>query len=427
MESTLAWIEAIEPQVQAWVTLDVAGALESAHRCAEELQRGQICGPLHGVPLGIKDIFYTAGMRTTMGSPIFADYVPDYDATTVARLKAAGAIIVGKTQTTEFATLDPAPTHNPWQLSHTPGGSSSGSGAAVGACMIPGALGSQTAGSVLRPAAYCGTVGLKPTFGRISRYGVFPVSWRLDHMGILTRTVEDAALLLQVLAGYDPNDLSSATLPVPDYLQGLETGAAPRFGVMRDFFWERATTAVQRHTEEAIGRLQQAGAQVREVRPPESFAAGFAAHRIIMQVEAAAVHADLFSCHREKYGPHIRSTIEGGILIPGVPYVRAQRVRRRLQRQLEPLLASVDVLLTPTTPTPAPAGLHATGDPVFQTPWTFVGLPSITVPSGLTPEGLPLGLQLVAAPFAEARLLATARWCERTLDFAARPALCETS
>jgi aspartyl-tRNA(Asn)/glutamyl-tRNA(Gln) amidotransferase subunit A len=427
MESTLAWIEAVEPQVQAWVTLDGAGALAAAHRRAEELRRGQICGPLHGVPFGIKDIFYTAGIRTTMGSPIFADYVPDYDATTVARLKAAGAIIVGKTQTTEFATLDPAPTHNPWQLAHTPGGSSSGSGAAVGAYMIPGALGSQTAGSVLRPAAYCGTVGLKPTFGRISRYGVFPVSWRLDHMGILTRTVEDAALLLQVLAGHDPHDLSSAMLPVPDYLQRLETATAPRLGVMRDFFWERATTEVQRHTEETIAHLQQAGAQVSEVQQPESFVAGLAAHRIIMQVEAAAVHAELFSRHREKYRPHIRSTIEGGLLVPGVAYVRALRVRRRLQRQLEPLLASVDVLLTPTTPTPAPAGLHATGDPVFQTPWTFVGLPSITVPSGLTPDGLPLGLQLVAAPFAEARLLAMARWCERTLNFTARPALGQTS
>jgi aspartyl-tRNA(Asn)/glutamyl-tRNA(Gln) amidotransferase subunit A len=244
-------------------------------------------------------------------------------------------------------------------------------------------------------------------------------------MGILTRTVEDAALLLQVLAGHDPHDISSATLPVPDYLQSLETATAPRLGVMRDFFWEHATPAVQLQTEEAIARLQQAGAQVSAVRQPQSFAAGFAAHRIIMQVEAAAVHADLFAHHREQYRSHIRSTIEAGLLIPGVSYVRAQRVRRRLQQQLEPLLASVDVLLTPTTPTPAPAGLQATGDPVFQTPWTFVGLPSITVPSSLTPDGLPLGLQLIAAPFAEAQLLAVARWCERTLNFAARPALCQ--
>jgi len=176
VEALLAWIDALEPQLQAWVTLDRAGALDSARRCAAEAQRGQIRGPLHGVPVGIKDIFFTAGMRTTCGSQIFADYVPDYDATAVARLKAAGAIILGKTHTTEFATLDPAPTHNPWHLEHTPGGSSSGSGAAVGACMVAGALGSQTAGSVLRPAAYCGTVGLKPTFGRISRYGVFPLS-----------------------------------------------------------------------------------------------------------------------------------------------------------------------------------------------------------------------------------------------------------
>src|SRR5262252_3469112 len=278
VEALLAWIDTLEPQVQAWVTLDRSGAMESARRCAAEVRRGQIRGPLHGVPVGIKDIFFTAGMRTTCGSQIFADYVPDYDATTVARLKEAGAIILGKTHTTEFATLDPAPTHNPWHLEHTPGGSSSGSGAAVGACMVAGALGSQTAGSVLRPAAYCGTVGLKPTFGRISRYGVFPLSWRLDHIGVLTRTVEDAALLLQVLAGYDPHDISSATIPVPDYLAELETCAAPRLGVMRDFFFERAEPEVRQHMEEVIASLRQAGAQICDIHQPESFNVGYAAH-----------------------------------------------------------------------------------------------------------------------------------------------------
>jgi aspartyl-tRNA(Asn)/glutamyl-tRNA(Gln) amidotransferase subunit A len=425
VEALLAWIDALEPQLQAWVTLDRAGALDTARRCTAEAQRGQIRGPLHGVPVGIKDIFFTAGLRTTCGSRIFADYVPDYDATAVARLKTAGAIILGKTHTTEFATLDPAPTHNPWHLEHTPGGSSSGSGAAVGVCMVAGALGSQTAGSVLRPAAYCGTVGLKPTFGRISRYGVFPVSWRLDHIGVLTRTVEDAALLLQVLAGHDPHDISSAAVSVPDYLAELETCTAPRLGVMRGVFFERAAPEVRQRMEEVIAHLCQAGAQICDIPQPESFVVGYAAHRIIMRVEAAAVHEDLFQQHRDKYRPHIRSFIESGMLIPSVQYVRAQRLRRRLQREMEPHLAQVDAVLTPTTPTPAPHGLHATGDPVFQTPWTFLGIPALTLPCDIAENGLPLGLQLASAPFTEARLLAVARWCERTLAFTVRPTLVE--
>lgn len=416
-------IDTLEPHLQAWVTLDRDGAMAQAQQCTEELGRGAVRGPLHGVPLGIKDIFHVAGLRTTCGSAIFAESISTYDATSVALLKAAGAIILGKTHTTEFATLDPAPTHNPWHLEHTPGGSSSGSGAAVGAYMVAAALGSQTAGSVLRPAAYCGTVGLKPTFGRISRYGVFPVSWRLDHVGVLTRSVADAALLLQILAGADAQDVSASTMPVPDYGAGLEANLAPRIGVIRSFFLERATPEVRHHTEAAIEQLRQAGATVSEVPLPASFEVGYAAHRLIMKVEAAAVHADLYQQHRHLYRPYIRNTIESGMLVPAIHYAKALRLRRRLQRELAPLVASVDVLLTPSTPTPAPPGLHATGDPVFQTPWTFVGLPSLTLPSGLSTDGLPLGLQLIGAAFTEARLLAVARWCERLLAFQAKPAL----
>jgi len=276
---------------------------------------------------------------------------------------------------------------------------------------------------VLRPAAYCGTVGLKPTFVRISRYGVFPVSWRLDHIGVLTRTVADAALLLQVLAGHDPHDISSATEPVPDYLAELETCTAPRLGLMHGIFSERAAPEVRQHMAEVVERLRQAGAEICAIPQPESFVTGYAAHRIIMRVEAAAVHEDLFKQHRDLYRPHIRSFIESGMVIPGVHYVRAQRLRRRLQRELAPHLAQVDALLTPTTSTPAPHGLQATGDPVFQTPWTFLGIPALTLPSGIADNGLPLGLQLASAPFTEARLLAVARWCERTLAFTARPAL----
>jgi Asp-tRNA(Asn)/Glu-tRNA(Gln) amidotransferase A subunit family amidase len=191
---------------------------------------------LHGIPIGLKDIFFTAGVKTTMGSPIYADFVPDYDATSVTRLKEAGAIMLGKAHTTEFAVLTPAPTHNPWNLGHTPGGSSSGSAAAVAAAMCPGALGSQTYGSTIRPAAYCGCVGLKPSYGRISTYGVYPVAWSLDHVGIFARSVTDAAVLLQTLAGDDPHDPACVNVAVPDYSGTLRDPQPPRLGLIREFF-----------------------------------------------------------------------------------------------------------------------------------------------------------------------------------------------
>ncbi len=203
MESVLARIDSLEPRIQAWVTIDRKAILEEARRTQDEISRGKLRGPLHGIPIGVKDIFYTAGMKTTAGSKIFENFIPSYDSTAVQRLKQAGAIILGKTATTEFAQLDPAPTRNPWNPDHTPGGSSSGSAAAVAVAMCPAALGSQTGGSVLRPAAYCGVVGLKPTYGRISRHGVIACSWTLDHVGILARSVTDAAILLGVLAGHD--------------------------------------------------------------------------------------------------------------------------------------------------------------------------------------------------------------------------------
>src|SRR6266511_5144302 len=241
VEALLQRIDGLEPQVQAWVTLDRAGALATARQLEEDMQHGRTRGLLHGVPVGMKDIYYTAGLKTTCGSRIFADFVPSYDATPVARLKQAGAIILGKTVTTEFATMDPGPTRNPWHLAHTPGGSSSGSAAAVAARMVPVALGSQTFGSIQRPAAYCGVYGLKPTFGRVSRYGVFPLSWSLDHVGPLARTVTDVALVLQVLAGHDPHDPASSRAPVPDYLQAVQhADHPPRLGLVRPFYLERA-------------------------------------------------------------------------------------------------------------------------------------------------------------------------------------------
>jgi aspartyl-tRNA(Asn)/glutamyl-tRNA(Gln) amidotransferase subunit A len=422
VESLLRQIDRLEPRVEAWVTIDRSGALAAAKLLETEAQRGAIRGPLHGVPIGVKDIYWTAGMKTTCGSRIFSDHVPSYDATTVARLKQAGAIILGKTVTTEFATADPGPTRNPWNLDHTPGGSSSGSAAGVAARMMPIAVGSQTGGSIQRPAAYCGVFGLKPTHGRVSNYGVFPVSWCLDHMGPLARSVTDIALTLQVLAGHDPLDASSSHLPVPDYLQAVQRAdRPPRLGLVRQFYLERADAELRAHTERLAEQLARAGAAVEEIKLPDSFSAVLSAHRTIMHVEAAAVHAELFRKHADLYRPKLRATIETGSLIPAVQYLQAQRIRRQFRQDMGELLQRVDCLLAPAATGPAPRDLTSTGDASFNAPSSFSGLPSITIPSGLSAAGLPLAVQFMGAAFAEDRLLTAARWCEATLNVQLKP------
>jgi aspartyl-tRNA(Asn)/glutamyl-tRNA(Gln) amidotransferase subunit A len=415
VEACLSRIEDLEEKVQAWVTVDRDGALSAARQCEREASGGQFRGPLHGIPVGVKDIFYVAGLRCTAGSKVMADFVAPFDATCIARLRQAGAIILGKAQTTEFATFDPAPTHNPWKPNHTPGGSSSGSAAAVAARMVPCALGTQTAGSILRPASYCGVVGYKPTYGRVSRYGVFPVSWALDHIGAMARTVEDVALVVQAMAGHDPNDPGSLRGPVPDLRACLGRPNPPRLGVVRDFFWEKTNTEVVRHTDAALGRLARAGAKIEERRVASIFALGHAAHRTVMKAEMAEVHRDRYKVAADKFGPKIRAAIEAGMLIGAADYFHALRVRRQFSEDLWALAATVDALVTPSTPTPAPAGLGSTGDPMFQQPWTFAGMPTVTVPCGLSEAGLPLGIQLIAAPMRDAEVLGVAAWCEKAL------------
>lgn len=424
VESLLQRIDLLEPKVQAWVTLDRAGALDTAQHLERESQDGHSRGLLHGIPIGVKDIYYTAGLKTTCGSRILSDFVPTYDATTVARLKQAGAIILGKTVTTEFATADPGPTRNPWHLSHTPGGSSSGSAAAVSARMVPAALGSQTYGSIQRPAAYCGVYGLKPSFGRVSRYGVSPLSWSLDHVGPLARTVTDCALLLQVLSGYDPQDPASSHAAVPDYLEAVQQAdRPPRLGLVRQFYLERADPELRAHTEAVAERFARAGASLQEVKLPESFRAHLAAHRLVSGAETAAVHADLFRAHADLYRPRLRAAIETGMLIPGVAYLQAQRIRRLVRRDIAQLLQQVDYLLMPAAPGPAPRDLTTTGDPSFNALASLTGLPAITIPSGLNTAGMPLAIQLLGPACADDRLLAAARWCEAILDITLVPPL----
>ena len=421
VEALLERIARIDGRVQAWALVDGVAARAAARRAADEAARGVFRGPLHGVPFGAKDIFYSAGLRTEGGSKVMAGFVPEYDATAVARLKAAGAILLGKLHTTEFATSDPAPTRNPWNLACTPGGSSSGSAAAVAARMIPLSLGTQTIGSNVRPASYCGLVGLKPTFGRIGTRGVMALSYTQDHVGLMARSVEDAALGLSIVAGHDPDDPSSSHAPVPDYLAALTRRRAPRVGVLREFF-ERAVPEVADVTAQAVRRLARAGAAVEEAKLPPAFQVAHAAAYVITRSDTASIHAERFAQKADLYRPAIRSSIEMGMLIPGDLYVRALRIRRQFRRELQPLLDRYDVLLTPTTPAPAPEGM-ATGDPQFQIAWSLSGLPSITVPCGLTTSGLPLGIQLVSKHFTEASLLSAAAWCEDILGRASAPEL----
>ena len=420
-QSLLGRIDSLEPALKAWVYLDREEVLTEARRKEQDVGSGAELGPLHGVPIGLKDIYYTAGIPTTACSRVYADFVPNYDAATVSSLKQAGAIMLGKTVTTEFACMDPSPTINPWNPAHTPGGSSSGSAVAVASRMCPAAMGSQTVGSVLRPASYNGLVGFKPTFGRVSRYGVIPVSWTLDTMGWLVRTVEDAALLLGVMAGPDESDPVTSRRLVPDYLTVLEAPAAPRIGFLRRFFYEQADLETQQNVDQVLQQLSQAGAQLEELPMPDSIDTAIADQQLIMAVEGAAFHQPMYEKQAQDYQPKLREMLGRGLSIDAVSYSRAKERRLQFVTDMELLAEKADVLLTPSTPTPALADLSNTGNTMFQGPWTYCGLPAITLPSGLAQSGLPLGIQLAAAPFTETRLLAAARWCEQVLDVQLSP------
>ena len=422
MEALLTRADALEPALHVWVTLDPDAALEGARRSERELESGKSRGPLHGIPIALKDIYNTKGVLTTACSPIYADHVPDHDAHSVALLRQAGAVMMGKAVTTQFASGDPSPTRNAWNTAHTPGGSSSGSAAGVAARIFPAAMGSQTGGSILRPASYNGVVGLKPTYGRVSKHGVFPLAWSLDTVGPITRSVEDAAIVLDALAGHDPKDPSSSTRPVGNYRRAAAGNARPpRVGYVSQFFDANSDDETRAHTRAALEGLAESGADVVDFTTDADFDELAAAHSIIMAVEAAGIHEADFSVRPDDFGPRIRASIERGHLTPAVAYVRAQRTREKFRRAILHDMADVDVLLTPSTPAPAPRDLTTTGDMIFQSPWTTCGFPAVTLPSGLAANGLPLGVQLIAAPFAEEPLLAAAAWCERILAFHAAP------
>jgi aspartyl-tRNA(Asn)/glutamyl-tRNA(Gln) amidotransferase subunit A len=395
VETFLERVRSIDGQVRAWEALDGERALAAARTAEKALrERPEGIGPLHGVPFGAKDVFDTADLRTSAGFAPFEKRLPCRDAEAVARLKRAGAILLGKTVTTQFAVMPPSKTRNPWAEDRTPGGSSSGSGAAVAAREVPLALGTQTNGSVLRPAAYNGVVGLKPTYGRVSKRGVFPVAWSLDHVGVLARNVEDCALFLAAAAGHDPEDACSAARAVPDF--SVERRPEPPcFGLVLAAL-DRSAPEVAQHLTDVAQRFKAAGAAVREVQLEDPLETILAVHQVIMQTEAAETHAQLLKLHSDSYDPRLRAYLEAGRLLPGVSYVRAQRLRHRIETDMERCFAGVDVLMLPTATDVAPRR-ETTGDRSLQTPSSLAGLPAISLPSGLSPQRLPLAIQLVAA------------------------------
>jgi aspartyl-tRNA(Asn)/glutamyl-tRNA(Gln) amidotransferase subunit A len=433
-------IAALDGGLHAYITVCGDAALEAARAAEAALAAGQPLGPLHGVPYALKDLYDTAGIRTTGGSKVLADRVPAADATVTRRLAQAGSILLGKLNMVEFAYgpegLNPHYGHarNPWDRAthRMAGGSSSGSGVAVAAGLAPGALGSDTGGSIRIPASLCGITGLKPTYGRVSRAGVLPLAWSMDHVGPMTRSAADCALMLGAMAGYDPADPSTSVLPVPDYTAAL-TGSVKglRVGLLRPYFLEAAAPEVRAAVEAAAATLAQAGAVVDEVgldTMPHVAAAALA----VVGVEALAYHADLLRTRASDYDPDVLRRLRAGAYISGVHFVRAQQVRALVRADVDAALSRRDVLLAPGTPVAAPGVDErqvTLGDGPsdvraallrYTRPFNLSGHPVCSVPCGFTAGGLPIGMQLVGRPFDEATVLRAADAYQRLTDFHTR-------
>ncbi|MDQ3304194.1 MAG: amidase [Actinomycetota bacterium] len=423
VEVVRALLERIEvDETNAFVTVTAEQALERASRAEREILAGRYKGPLHGVPVALKDIIYTRGVRTTMGSALYAGHVPDHSATVARKLEEAGSILIGKTNTHEFAygpTGDRShfgPTKNPHDARRITGGSSGGSGAAVAANLCYGALGSDTGGSIRIPASLCGTVGMKPTFGRVSKNGVFPLSWSLDHVGPITRTVEDNALMLNVLAGHDPKDHYSVDLSPEDFTRDLQRGLrGAGIGIPTTFYSEHVEEEVQARVKEAAEVFVSLGAEVREVEIP-NLVDTLHAQRLILAAEAYAVHEERLENDPESFGEEVSERLVEGERPRAYRYANARRRGMFATEQFDCALHGIDALLTPTLPiTATEIGQRevSIGDyeetvrsalTRFTGPTDLTGHPSLSVPCGTTASGLPVGLQLIARRFDEAAL-----------------------
>jgi aspartyl-tRNA(Asn)/glutamyl-tRNA(Gln) amidotransferase subunit A len=426
LDLTRAYLDRIERQDAAsrcYITVLRDEALAAAGLAEREAMQGGYRGPLHGIPIALKDLIQTRGVRTTGGARILKDWVPDTDAAVAVRLRQAGAILLGKLNLHEFAFgptgVNPhfGTPRNPWGIDRMPGGSSSGSGAGVAGFLCAGALGTDSGGSVRIPASLCGIVGLKPTYGRVSRAGVIPLAWSLDHIGPMTRTVEDAALMLQALAGEDPADPSTVPAPVPDYRAALAGGARGlRIGVVRTMFFDRLDPEVRAGVESAAKAIEGLGAAVEEVGLPAIGHAGPAVFAII-SAEAMAYHEPYLKTRAKEYGEDVRVRLLAGQFVLATQYLDAQRARQVVRAEVDAALRTYDALLMPTTPIPAPlvgeraVPVDGVTDDVrawltrCTRPINLTGHPALSVPCGLTNAGLPIGLQLVGRYFDEATLL----------------------
>ncbi len=416
VRSLLTRIDACEEEVKAWVQVDAQGAIEAAKAVDEARSAGEELGPLAGAPYAAKDIFGVRGLKLEAGTEIFKGRTASEDAACVARLRSAGAIAMGKAVTTPFAQGDPSIARNPWNVERSPGGSSSGSAAAVGAGMVPAAFGSQTTGSTLRPAAYCGVPGLKPTYGRIPRTGVIEVSWNFDHPGIIARTVEDIAKILEVAAGPDGADHSAVQSPPP---AANQTPRKPEKITYLKHLLELASEEVVEWTERAVSRIESKGVAVHEVELPLSMDEINAAHFIARCVDFASCHEDLYTAHRDDLPPFVRRSFTIGYMTPAVHYVKAMRVRANFTKKMDDLMERYDLFVLPSFDSAAPPWAESTGGPAFLQPLTFSGQPAITLPLGRGDMNLPLGIQFGAVRCGEEKLLAMARWFEEEMGWRA--------
>ena len=441
VEVTQAYLERIDSLNQtlnAYITVTSDQALADARRCEAEILRGDYRGPLHGVPVALKDLYDTAGVRTTAASKIYAQRVPDEDAASVARLRAAGAVIIGKTNLHEFAygvTTDSShfgPTRNPWDLERVPGGSSGGSGAAVAAGLCVAATGSDTGGSIRIPAALCGIVGLKPTYGRISCHGLLPLSWTLDHPGPMTRTVYGAAVMLAAMAGHDPCDPAAADVPVPDYAAGLRDGVVGlRIGVDPRWALSGIHQEVRAAFQEALAVLEDLGVEIVEVSVPR-VVEGMEAALTILMAEATAIHEEFLRTRPDDYQSDVRARLEKGFPISGSDYGRARRTGELLRRDFVTLFQKVDLFATPmcgiTAPRIGQREVTIGGEVVsvmapltrYTRAFNLTGLPAISVPCGFSSEGLPIGLQLVGRAWNETTVLRAAYAYETATEWTQR-------
>lgn len=438
---TLDRIEKLDKKLKSYITVTSEAALAEAATAEKEIASGQYRGSLHGIPISIKDMFATRGVRTTCGSKVLGDWVPDHDATAVARLRAAGAVIVGKTNMHEFAygvTSDNqfyGAVHNPWDLKLVPGGSSGGSGAAVASGLCFASLGSDTGGSIRIPSGVCGTVGLKPTYGRVSRYGAIPLAWSIDHVGPLARTVADAGLMLQALAGADPHDTTSSGRPVPDYSAATgENIRGVRIGVPKQYFFEHVDPEIESAVRISIAKLESLGAQLVPVSLPNLDLCSPAEAHITL-AEATSYHEPYMRSKIDLYGPGVRTDLEAGRYLLAIDYVKSQRARTLLKHVFDDAFKNVDVIVSPTLPAFPPVigdayvqsgDLHeAVIDAFlrFAIPYNLTGLPALTVPCGYSRVGLPIGLQIAGKPFDEMTLLRVGHAYEGAVPEHRRPPL----